>query len=407
MSFSILFYLKKGKKDKHNTLPVYCRISTSSNDRVEYYTKIRVAEKSWLSPPKRLSNGSIQYIKGSAERIKAFNGTLNTIEAKIQQKYAELLKADEDITAHELKLALSNADQSDSITLLTMMAKHCEKSNKKATKDNIQNFTKITQRFLVEHYKLNDVTLTALCQKKFGGFGARFVDWGEQQNWSALYIRQVINTVKAAVNIAVEFRYIESNPIKYKVKLKNGEQKKRETLSFEEVEKLETLHLTTKALARSRDVFLFQVYTGLAHIDMRNLRKEHLNKGIDGRNWIFKNREKTNTLAKIPLVTKAQQLLDKYANHNLPKGRLLPVTDRSPYNKNLKLIMKLAGIEKVISSHSARHTFATLMRESGSDLNNLKQIIAHSNSSMTEHYAQLTPDTLVSEMVKLEKKLGS
>ena len=142
----------------------------------------------------------------------------------------------------------------------------------------------------------------------------------------------------------------------------------------------------------------------MAYVDVLTLRSEYINKGSDGRNWIIKKRQKTLSIAKIPLIDKAQALLDKY---DFLEDKMLPVIHLVAYNRNLKEIMNILNIEKNISSHCARHTFATLMRESGSDLANIKQIVAHSNIAMTEHYAQLTPGTLAAEMNKLEEKLGA
>ena len=405
MSFAIFFYLKKNKKSQKNEVPVYCRISTSSKDRVEYYTKIKIDEKLWLSRPKRAANGMTEYIKGSTEKVKNYNKTLNLIESKIQQKYNNLMEEEAIITASELKDSLVNLGNINQNTILHFLNKLRDKREKQSSKAVLKTYINKVKLFLKQEYNVEDIPIKALLQKKYLGFGAKLTEWGQQkQGWSKIYTKEVLTTIKAAVNIAVDLHYIEYNPIRYKIKLKKHDLKHKETLSFTEIKLLEEATFSRKSLTRSRDVFLFQIYTGLAHIDVLTLRSKYINKGSDGRNWIIKKRQKTLSIAKIPLIDKAQALLDKY---DFLEDKILPVIHLVAYNRNLKEIMSILNIEKNISSHCARHTFATLMRESGSDLSNLKQIVAHSRTSMTEHYAQLTPHTLAEEMDKLEEKLGA
>jgi|GEM_PF-2167116 len=403
MSFSTSFFLKKQKKDKNNTVPIYCRISTGAQDRVEYYTKIRIDPVLWLKQPKRYGNGMTQYIKGSIEKIKSYNKTLNLIESKIQEKYNQLLAEGTDITADELKSLLINKE-SDKATLISMMEKLRERRNTSSSKKTIDYYITAIQLFLRHKYKVDDVDVRALNQRKYRGLGAELVEWGKQKKWSQLYTKSILDIVKSAVNIAIEFYYIDNNPIRYSFSIKSSEVKQKDTLTFQEVISLEKASFSKKHLLHTRDVFLFQIYTGLSYIDVKTLRKEHITRGIDGKNWIIKKREKTKSVAKIPLIDKAQDLLDKYF---VLEGQVLPVVHRSAYNRNLKTMATLLDIKKSLSSHCGRHTFATLMRESGSDLSNLKQIVAHSQASMTEHYAKLTPGTLSEEMDKLEKKMGS
>lgn len=403
MSFSIFFYPKKSKKNKKNEVPIYCRISTSSKDKTEYFTKIKINEVLWLTSPKPAPNGNINYIKGSSEKIKNYNKTLNLIASKIQKKYNDLIEEEAIITASELKEALTI--RQDRYTIIYFLEKVFEgretKKSKKTVRTHINNF----KIFVQEVYKIDDIPVKALLHQKYLGLGAKLVDWGLQKNrWSKIYTKGLLNAIKGAINVAVDQHYIEYNPVRYKLKLKINDIKHRETLDFREIELLEQAVFKRKGLERIRDVFLFQLYTGLSYIDVLKLRKEHINKRIDRRNWILKNREKTQSLAKIPLIDKAQAILDKYEYLN---NKCLPVIHNCAYNRGLKEVMEVANIDKYITSHCARHTFATLMRESGSDLNNIKQIVAHSQTSMTQHYAKLTPNTLEEEISKLEEKLGA
>lgn len=406
MSFSTFFYPKKNKKNKNNEVPIYCRISTSGKDRVEYYTKIKVDETLWLPQPKRAPNGMTMYIKGSTEKIKSYNKTLNLIEAKIQQKYNDLIGEETIVTAAELKESLTGYNKPDKYTIMYFLEKVFEGRDTHKSRKTVRAHINNLKQFLQREYRVDDIPITALLQKKYLGIDAMLAEWGRsEKGWSKIYANGALNIIRAAVNIAVRQHYITYNPITYRLKLKKSDIKQRETLSFSEVKLLEEYPFARERFDRARDVFLFQAYTGLAYIDVLTLRKENISKGINGQNWIIKKREKTKSLAKIPLIEKAQAILDKYGNYF--ENKLLPVVDNTAYNRSLEKMMVMLGIDKHITSHCARHTFATLMRESGSDLNNLKQIVAHSHTSMTEHYAQLTSETLVDEVGKFEKKLGT
>ena len=405
MSFSIFFYPKKSKKNKKNEVPIYCRISTSSKDKVEYFTKIKIDEALWLSPPKAAPNGTTNYIRGSIEKIKNYNKTLNLVTSKVQKKYNDLIEEGAIVTASELKEALTSSNKPNQYTIIYFLEKVFDgretKKSKKTVRTHINNF----RVFMKEEYNIDDIPVKALLQKKYLGLGAKLAEWGlEKKGWSKVYTKGLVTAIKGAVNVAIDQHHLEYNPIRYKIKFKNSDIKHREVLTFKEVKILEEASFKRKGLERVCDVFLFQLYTGLSYIDVLNLKKEHIVRGIDGRNWIFKKREKTRNTAKIPLIDKAQAIINKYEYLN---HKCLPVVNNTLYNRCLKQVMEIVNIEKYITSHCARHTFATLMRESGSDLNNLKQIVAHSRTSMTEHYAQLTPDTLAKEINKLEEKLGA
>lgn len=404
MSYSISFFLRKNKKDQNNQTPVYCRISTSTKDKAEYFTKIKINEVLWLDSPKPSPNGNINYIKGSTEKIKSYNKTLNLIASKVQKKYNDLIEEGAIITASELKEALARIHKQDKYTLIYFLEKIVENRQTKRSKITVVNYINRFKEFICDEYKVDDIPVKALLHRKYLGLGAKLTDWGEKRKWSKVYIKAMLSVIKGAVNIAVDEHHLEYNPIRYKLKIKKNDIKHREILSFQEVEMLEKLIFKSKGQERARDIFLFQLYTGLSYTDVLNLRRLHISKKINGQYWILKRREKTDVMAKIPLISKAVAILDKYAYLG---EKCLPVVDNSVYNKSLKKIITIAGIDKHITSHCARHTFATLMRESGSDLNNIKQIVAHSNTSMTEHYAQLTPEALTEEINKLEKKLGS
>ena len=125
----------------------------------------------------------------------------------------------------------------------------------------------------------------------------------------------------------------------------------------DEIEILETVKLPSDRLDKSRDLFLFSCYTGLAYTDMANLHPHNIIVGIDREYWIKTSRQKTNTKINVPLLPQALAILDKYKKHPMviKRGRALPYMSNQKINDYLKEIAMLCGINKNMTFHLARH----------------------------------------------------
>lgn len=157
-------------------------------------------------------------------------------------------------------------------------------------------------------------------------------------------------------------------------------------------------------------IFSFLVaLTGLAYIDVKQLTKNHISLGIDGDKWIFTTRQKTETLSKIPLLLIAQQMINKYENH--PKSnnenRLLPILTNQKMNAYLKEIADVCGINKDLTFHIARHTFATTITLSnGVPLETVSKMLGHTNLKTTQHYAKILDTKISNDMHLLKQKFA-
>jgi len=150
-------------------------------------------------------------------------------------------------------------------------------------------------------------------------------------------------------------------------------------------------------------------YTGLAYIDVQQLRKEHLIKDNNETLWIRKNRNKTNTMCNIPVIKPAQQLIEKYANHPecIRKNFILPVMSNQKLNAYLKEIADLCGITKRLTMHVARHTCATVVLLANDvSLENVSKILGHSSTKMTQHYAKVLDSSILKDMKGVEAHFG-
>ncbi len=152
-------------------------------------------------------------------------------------------------------------------------------------------------------------------------------------------------------------------------------------------------------------MFIFACFTGLAYIDVRNLTKENIRTSFDGKPWIMTHRHKTQTPVNVPLLKVPQMLLKKYEG-TLPDGRLLPVLSNQKLNSYLKEIADLCGIEKNITFHLARHTFATTMTlAKGVPIETVSKMLGHTNIVTTQIYARITNDKIGRDMQLLAGQL--
>ena len=151
-------------------------------------------------------------------------------------------------------------------------------------------------------------------------------------------------------------------------------------------------------LEKVHDLFVFQCYTCLSYTDLKDFNAKKIQEK-DGKRFYFGLRGKTKIDFTIPILKEAQAILDKY------KGKL-PIISNVKYNKYIKEVVALAGIDKPVTTHWARHTGATLLLNAGVPMQTVSKVCGHSSIKMTEKiYAKLLPETVVAAVYEVEDKL--
>jgi site-specific recombinase XerD len=223
-------------------------------------------------------------------------------------------------------------------------------------------------------------------------------------NTAVKYIKNFGKIIK----ICLANNWIDRNPFSnYKSKVRTVE---RVYLNEHEIQKLLNKEFLTERLSLVRDIFLFSCYTGLAYIDVKNLTKSHISMGIDGDKWIFTHRQKTESASKIPILPVTQMMIDKYADHPqcIAKGCLLPIFSNQKMNAYLKEIAGVCEINKELTFHIARHTFATTVTLSnGVPIESVSKMLGHKNLRTTQHYAKVLDRKVSDDMKQLKQKLGN
>ena len=214
-----------------------------------------------------------------------------------------------------------------------------------------------------------------------------------------------LSSLKTFINWSMEEGLIKDNPFA-KIKLKKIKGK-REYLTISELEKLEKLYADFKLNARQLNVlryFLFVCYTGLRYTDLKDLRYRHIKKRfIDGNEILFINLKmhKTQLDVSIPIIKKAHELMPRKFSQSQKVFRVL---SNQKTNEYLKELIKIAGIDKNITFHCARHTLATTGLEMGIPIEVVSKILGHTEIKMTQIYAKVNDSLKYKEMLKLDKK---
>ena len=185
-------------------------------------------------------------------------------------------------------------------------------------------------------------------------------------------------------------------------------QQERTRLTQEELDSIIGKELHSGRLNQVRDIFVFCCYTGLAYVDVYNLTENHLIEE-GGRVYLQTSRQKTNSPVYVPLLQPALDILAKYENYPGRKieGRLLPVKSNQKMNSYLKEIAGLCGIEKTVTFHVARHTFATtILLANDVPIETVKELLGHKDIQTTQHYAKMIQKKVDRDMDNLASQVG-
>jgi site-specific recombinase XerD len=213
-----------------------------------------------------------------------------------------------------------------------------------------------------------------------------------------------LKNFKKITRIAIANGWLKADPfsnIKFRL-----DEVDMDFLDEEELNILMDKELKFERLQQVKDIYLFCCFTGLAFVDVKSLVYEDI-EDRQGKLWIKKRRQKTKNWCHIPLLGPAVQLIDKYRDH--PKcqktGQVFPVLSNQKMNAYLKEIADLCGIGKNLSTHTARHTFATTVTLSNQiSIEVVSKMLGHSSINMTKKYARVVDDLINKDMQKIYDK---
>jgi len=399
-TFNIIFFIKKDRIPKNGDYNIFCRVRLGTQ-KFSFSTKITTKLDKWDTKSNKVTgrNNTANKINNDLGNVKSEISQIHD-RLKIEEKLNSINDIKNDYFGHTNKNHyLLETYESHISKVQTLLGKEYSLSTwkkYKTTKTHLLNFLK-------NNYDREDISFRELDYNfiyEFNYYLQSELNIG--QNSRGKYI----NNTKQIINIALSNDWIPINPFRnFKVKIIPPD---REFLTSKELSDISTKEFEIDRLEQIKDAFLFCCYTGLAYIDVKNLLLEDITTGEDGNKWIRKNRTKTNTLSRIPLLPIPIEIIKKYNKHpnRIIKGQVLPLPSNQKTNAYLKEIAAICNIKKNLTFHIARHTFATTVTLSnGVPIETVSKMLGHKDLKTTQHYAKIIDKKISDDMFTLKNKL--
>lgn len=396
-TFKVLFYLKRNAPKKNGLVPVMCRVTV--NGKVSQFScKLDVEEKSWNVELGRLSGRSLVAQEG--------NRMLDKIRVGINKAYQEICDRDNYVTAEKVRNAFLGMGMKHE-TLLAVFARHNEDYAKQVSKiKSERSYWKYRtvynhlSEFIKQRYKVSDIALKELTPAfitDFELFLRTEKDHCTNTVWSYMM------PLRRIIHMAINNGWLQRDPF-YGYSI-TKEETKRGFLTKEEITLLINGTFKKKSYELIRDLFIFCTFTGLSWTDMYHLTKENLEISFDGHLWIKTKRQKTGTESNIRLLEVAKHIIEKYEGM-AKDGKLLPVPCYPNCKNRIKVIAKRCGIEKNVTWHQSRHSYATTVCLSNDvPIETLSKMLGHRSIRTTQIYAKITAEKVSRDMEKLSKQI--
>ena len=402
-TFGISFFVKKYKA-KNGLAPVYARI-TAKGRYLDVSLKRKVELTNWDE-----RSGTTKGRKSEAHQL---NQYLEQVRNRFYECREELEKERKLVTPEAVKSRYLGNDQQGQ-TLLELIEYHNTEMKSVLTWGTLKNYfttQKYIEKFLKEKLKTSDVHLAELNYKfitRFESFvkGNRLIKNQKpcDQNGTMKHMERL----RKMVSLAVKLEWLDKDPFhQYQLKFQKS---RRGYLTAEELKTIEQTQFLEPRLTLIRDIFVFGCYTGLSYIEVYNLTSDQIVMGMDGNRWIAGQRQKSGELFNVPLLPQALAIMERYQKHPraVNEGKLLPVYTNQKINAYLKEIAHICGIEKRLTFHLARHTFATTVTlANGVPIESVSKMLGHTKISTTQIYAKVVEQKLSQDMMALKNKLSS
>lgn len=396
-TFKILFYIRKNQVNKDGTVCIMVRL-TVSGDVTQFSSKLNVDPKAW--------DVRLGKVAGNSVKARQLNDLLEDIRTSLKNHYRDIEVHESFVTAEKVRNAFLGFTAKQR-TLLELFKKHNEDAQKlvgisktPATMAKYDRCYRRIEEFMKAKYNITDIALKEINHMFITDFETylRTVSLCNE-NTTAKFMQ----TFRMIVIMAKNNGWIYADPfMNYKIRLKRVD---RGYLTEQEIQKILKKKFPTKRLEQVRDVFIFSCFTGLSYIDIKTLKASEICTSFDGKLWIMRHRQKTDTPVNVPLLKIPLAILKKY-DGQLPKGELLPVLSNQKLNSYLKEIADLCGINKNITFHLARHTFSTTVTlAKGVPIETVSKMLGHTNIETTQIYARITNDKIRNDMQQLSGKL--
>lgn len=401
-TFNVLFFIRKTRTVKSGETPIMLRI-TIQGQLAEMQLKRTVKPELWSQAKERCT--------GKDSKSVEVNRYLESIKLRLYEIHRTLEDENKLINPMEIKRRFLGLDEKHKM-FFEVFQEHNDKCRELIGKDyakvTISRFDtclKYFKEMVLKEYHLKDIPMKEVGHAIIQDY-IHFLK--AQKDLQENTVIRYMKVVKKITNMALANDWMEKDPF---INIRFHEQEvHKEFLTKEELEALQNKTFSIPRLELVRDIFLFQCWTGLAFIDVSELKPEHLVPDNQGNLWIRKARQKTKIMCNIPLLDIPLAILDKYQGHPLAKKKdtLLPVPCNQKMNSYLKEIADFCGIKKSLSTHTGRHTFSTVIALANNvSLENVAKMLGHSNTKMTQLYAKVLDQSILRDMQNVRENFST
>ena len=350
---------------------------TSEGKRKWIGTSVKVYADQWHE--KRKVVNSVNSIQ--------LNAILDGMMAKLNEFILDLVRNNQQFDFEKLNAFLEKSTRSDSFIefVRTRIEERAdlEESTRKQHRTLLQSLEKFGKINYMDDLTKANITL--------------YNEFLHQQGISQPTIYNYIKRLKVYIGEAMKFGMLENNPT-IGLHFERGKFEKRKYLTEKELETIRSCKINVPSIDRVRDLFLFQCYTGLAYADFEKFDFEKDVEERNGKYIIADRRKKTNEDYKIVLLSPPIEILKKY-------DYKLPVITNQKYNVSLKVVAQYAGIDKNITTHMGRHTFAVFALNNGVPIEIVSKMLGHTNIRTTQIYAKVLNSEVEKGFDLLERKI--
>ena len=401
-TISVLFYLRKSKAQEKAPAPIYMRI-TVNGSRVDLATHQFSLSDKW-----DVKHG---LIKGPKSETHTVNNILDNLRAKVNRIVIQLETTSKPVTAEIIRnilvgKALNRRSLVEVFKLFNEQLKpKVGHGYAKATLVKYQITCKKVEDFIRFQFNRSDVFLDELDYQFTVNFDLylKTHDFNIQNT-----VSKHVTLLKKIINYCMANNWLEKNPfINFKCPYKHPE---RNFLTKDELETLQSKVMMINRLGVVRDMYVFSCYTGIPFADMANLIPSDVSIGIDGDKWIIFNRIKNGNRSPVPLLPVPLSIIERYKDYpvNSSKGKLLPMYSNQKANGYLKEIADICGIDKNLTFHTARHTFATTVTlTNGVPIETVSKMLGHTSIKSTQIYSKVVDRKVSDDMKVLKDKIAN
>jgi site-specific recombinase XerD len=401
-NFSLIFYISRTKAKKNGEVPVLMKININGN-RVVMNLQRSINPNDWDSARARAL--------GRTNEARIFNEYLETIRVKAHKKFTELLAYTDEVTPQMLRDAILGVKSAKSKQIIDIwqdyvadLFKLIGKEVTRATYQKHSRAMRYFEEFLRKKYQTSDVSIKSVNYQMIQQFSI-FLKTDKECNHNTTI--KFLQNLKTVTRLSIRSGWLLKDPFNgISLTLKEVD---RPYLSHEEIERLIAFNSPFDRLNRVRDFFVFSCFTGLAYIDVSKLKRSEIEGNEESGFWIRTRRQKTGGRANIPLLDIPMSIINNYSRLELLRANdpILPILSNQKMNAYLKELADLCGIEKQLSFHVARHTFATTVTMmNGVPIETVSKMLGHKNLQSTQHYARIVDKKVGDDMKLLAAKLN-